>query len=133
MGALADIFQSFGGPPTQAAPQSQPFDPSPGTLEAGNIDLTNRPRVQNPDGTISTVRSMDVYVGPDGRAMLGGPEPGNRVLLPTVSDDGRIMSDQEAIDQYHTTGRHLGKFISSDHAGAFAQRLHDDQARRYKN
>src|SRR5262245_65237395 len=86
-----------------------------GLIEAGNIDLTNRPRVKNPDGSISTVRSMGVNVD------------GQEVLIPTVSEDGRIMSDDEAVEQYKRTGKHLGKFDSVDASNAYAQQLHEDQ------
>jgi len=56
---------------------------------------------------------------------------GREVLLPTVSDDGRIMSDDEAIDLYRRTGRNLGAFDSPDHATAYAQSLHSAQERQY--
>ncbi len=95
-----------------------PFDEDPsGPTEPGNIDLINRPRVKNADGSISTVRSMGVNVD------------GQEVLIPTVSEDGRIMSDDEAVNQYKKTGRHLGKFGSVAASNAYAQRLHEDQAK----
>jgi hypothetical protein len=90
-----------------------------GQLEPGNIDLNRRPVVKNGDGTISTVRSMSVNI--DGR----------EVLIPTVSDDGRVMSDDEAIEEFERTGRHLGVFDSTESATAFAEQLHTSQARKY--
>ena len=94
----------------------------PGLVVPGNIDLNNRPVVKNPDGTISTVRSITVTTN-DGRALL----------LPTVSDDGRIMTNDQAIQQYRTTGRHLGLFLTEAHAVNYAQQLHQAQARLYAN
>lgn len=87
-----------------------------GQLEPGNIDLKNRPRVKNPDGSISTVRSMSTNI------------EGREVLLSTVSDDGRLLSDQEAIDAYRQSGKHLGIFDSPENATAYAEQLHNDQA-----
>lgn len=100
-------------PPIFAAPSlSKPK----GLLAAGNIDLTKRPIVKNPDGSTSTVRSMSFE------------EDGKEVLVPTVSDDGRILSDDEAIANYKKTGKHLGKFDNPSDATAYAKKLHDDYA-----
>jgi len=88
-------------------------------LVPGNIDLHKRPVVRNADGTISTVRSMSTNI--DGR----------EVLLPTVSDDGKILSDDDAVALYRRTGKHLGMFGTPDEATAFAKRLHEDQAAEY--
>lgn len=93
-----------------------------GLLAIGNIDLYSRPRVDNGDGTYSTIRSMSF-----------GDENGREILIPTVSDDGRIMSDDEAINNYYQTGKHLGIFNNPDNATAYAERLHDLQEQYYDN
>lgn len=91
-----------------------------GLTEKGNIDLTQRPKVKNSDGSISTVRSMSFE------------EDGKEVLIPTVATDGsRILSDKEAVDQYRKTGQFLGKFENADAATKYAQALHQQQDKFY--
>lgn len=89
-----------------------------GLIEAGNIDLNTRPAVRNPDGSVSSVRSMSVNID------------GAEVLIPTVSDDGRVMTDDEAVVQYEKSGRHLGKFDTPRNANAYAELLHKEQEAR---
>jgi hypothetical protein len=86
-------------------------------LEPGNIDLEHRPRVPNPEGGISTVLSMGTNI--DGR----------EVLLPRVTDDGRIVTPEEAVAIYKRTGKHLGIFDTPEHSDVYAKRLHEAQAK----
>ncbi len=87
-----------------------------GIVAPGNIDLSNRPIVPNPEtGGESTVYSMSI----------GTPQ--GEVLIPRVSDDGRILSEQEAIDQYKNTGKHLGVYSNKDEANKAAKKIHQQQ------
>jgi hypothetical protein len=91
-----------------------------GTLAPGNINLNNRPRVKNPDGTISTVRSMSYR-----------NSKGEEVLIPTVSDEGTIMTPEEAMRYWGVRNMFLGKFASPAQADAYAQWLHNQHAKQY--
>ena len=64
---------------------------SAGLLVPGTIDPFARPRVDNPDGTYSTLRTITVE------------DNGRIVFLPTVVG-GRVVSPQEAVDHYRRTG-----------------------------
>lgn len=96
--------------------------PSKGLVTPGNIDLGNRPSVKNADGSISTVRSMSYE-----------NDAGQEVLIPTVSNEGKIMSNDEAIKYWGQKGQFLGKFDNADSATAYAQALHESQAQQYTN
>lgn len=91
-----------------------------GMLSNGNINLHNRPSVKNADGSISTVRSISIT-----------DDKNNAILIPTVSDDGKIMSNQDAIKQYKLTGKHLGIFNNEKNANSYAMALHNQQAEEY--
>lgn len=92
-----------------------------GPISPGNIDLNNRPIVRNADGSISTVRTM------------GFTDKGGAVVnVPTVVG-GKIVSDQEAIDNYYNTGQHLGIYRSVRDSNIAAEKLHRDQEKQYRN
>lgn len=90
-----------------------------GQYGKGNIDLYNRPQVVNNDGSISTVRSMSFNDG------------NNEILIPTVSQEGTIMNDNDAINYFYKTGQYLGKFNTPEQANNYARRLHNQQDRYY--
>jgi hypothetical protein len=83
-------------------------------IEPGTINLYTRPRVKNPDGSVSTVRTMGF-----------SDEPGVEINVPTVGEHGGLLSDQDAIAQYYRTGQHLGKFTTAEAAEQAARALHD--------
>lgn len=84
--------------------------------EPGNITLRGRPEIDNKDGTTSTVRSMSFNDG-----------PGREVLVPTAYA-GKLHSDEEAIENYRRTGKHLGIFKTPEEATARANRIHNEYA-----
>ena len=111
---------TFGRPLSDQIPVGTAPRAPKGLVEEGNIDLRARPVIRNKDGSISTVRSMSFE------------EDGQEVLIPTVAADGsRVLSDDEAIDQYRRTGKFLGKFKTPEAANAYAQDLHEQQAKEY--
>lgn len=84
-----------------------------GLVTPGNIDITQRADVKNSDGSRSTVRSMSFEEG------------GKEILIPTVVGN-KVVSDDEAIAEYHKTGKHLGMFDNPESATAYAKQLHSD-------
>lgn len=87
----------------------------PGMIKPGNIDIYNRPLVKNPDGSTSTVLSIGVNFD------------GNEYLIPRVTDDGKILSEKEAIEHFKKTRKHLGVFESPEASSAHAKYLHNQQ------
>lgn len=88
-----------------------------GGTEPGTLDLSRRPYVKNDDGSTSTVRSMGVNID------------GKEVLIPTVSPDGRIMSDDEAVEHYLRSGQHMGVYPNAEASSAAGEAIHQDQMR----
>ncbi len=94
------------------SPTIQGTLPGSGLVAPGNIDLNNRPKIYNPDGTISTELSFSFN---DGQ---------NEVLIPSIVN-GRVLSQEQAIQHYFNTGDHLGKFDSIEAANAAAEQTHN--------
>ena len=90
--------------------------------DQGNLDWSKPiSRVNNADGSISTVRTISIG------------EEGKEVLIPTVHPEGRIMSNQEAIDRYKQTGQNFGKYNSIEEANLAADKLHKQQELSWKD
>lgn len=87
-----------------------------GQYGRGNIDLNNRMVVMNSDGSISTEQSFSFY----------DEDTGKEVLIPSVVN-GRIVSEEEAIDHYYDTGEYLGMFDTPEEADEYAEMLHNRQ------
>ena len=110
-----------GIPPTKniLAELSRPSARLNALVEPTNIDLYNRPQVAMPDGSYATIRSAGFNL--DGR----------EVLLPTVSPDGRLLSDDEAVELYRRTGKHLGIYGTPEASEAYGRFLSQQQGRIY--
>ena len=88
-------------------------------LVPGNIDLNNRIILWNGDGTYSTEISFSVEID------------GLEVLLPLIVD-GKLVSEEEAIQHFFETGKHLGMFASVEECDAYAVELHLRQEAFYR-
>lgn len=88
----------------------------PQPLVAGNIVLTSRPLVPNFNDEISTLLTMSFN------------DNSNEVVIPTVVN-GSILTEEQAIAHYSSTGQHLGKFASGNWQDAvtYANNLHTIQ------
>ena len=89
----------------------------------GNINLAERNgRVENEDGSVSTVRTMSFNEG------------GKEILIPTIIPNGmggwKQADADEAIDYYHKTGENLGKFNTVAEADKYAKKVHEIEAQR---
>ena len=94
----------------------------------GTINLNNRPRVKNEDGSISTIRSISYN------------EDGKEILIPTISNEGKLMGDEEAIQYWDNESKklsaklgrpvkfHLGMYDTVEEANEAADKIHRQQA-----
>ena len=88
-------------------------------IPASISNLYDRPVLKNPDGSYSTTSSISV-----------GTDKGE-TLIPTVVNGVRL-TQQQAVDHFRKTGEHLGIFDTPAHANAYAEALHNEQARHPK-
>lgn len=114
----AGTSPTSGGQNSAAGAATKP-GASPTLLTPGNIDLTKRPTVKNPDGSVSTVSSKSFNLS------------GKEVLLPTISDDGKRLSDEDAIKLYRKSGKHLGIYSSPEAATAASKAISAAQDAQY--
>lgn len=114
-GELAPPAERLGAAPAPASGGSAPQ----GQIEPGNIDVHRRPVHRNMGGSISTV------------ATIGIEQDGKEYVIPTIGDDGSALNQEQAVEQFRRTGKHLGAFADRASADAFAQSLHEDQAKEY--
>ena len=90
-----------------------------GRYGKGTIDMNNRKIVQNDDGSISTDLSFSFY----------DDDSGKEILIPQVVD-GKVVSEQEAIDHYYETVRrgkpeYFGMFDDWKDADEYSVMLHN--------
>lgn len=84
-------------------------------LEQGNIDLSYRKELPNPNGSHSTISSMSFgFTDENGKPFTA--------LIPTVVN-GKRLSPQQALDYFQKTGQHLGKFSNKDAADTYGKML----------
>jgi hypothetical protein len=104
--------------PVGAAPSGYPY--AQAIISYGNINMLNRPRIVNADGSISTVRSISISES----FTFGDTKFTIQVLIPTVFEDG-VVSDAVAISRYKKSGEHLGKFSTVKDVNRYSIMLHD--------
>lgn len=112
------LYQTFGLIGGNSVSYSQEYTQVSPFEYSGNIDLENRPVVHNEDGSISTERSIVIE------------EDGEYVIIPTVVN-GEIVSDDEAVQHYHETGEHHGKYKTVTEAVRKSEEISREQAKRY--
>lgn len=88
-------------------------------VQQGTIDLTKRPKVKNPDGSYSTVRTMTIT-----------DDQGRGINIPTVINN-RVVNPEEAIEHFKKTKQHLGVYRTQQDALDAAEKLHKEQEQMY--
>lgn len=102
----------------------------------GNIDLSKRPVIRNPDGSYSTVKTMVETFWTDGQNLYDKPKQGLKEInyvFPQVTPDGKYMTREEALNYFLKTGQHLGYRENVDEAIQYSKDVHTQQERMYAN
>lgn len=86
--------------------------PTKGLITAGNINLENRKKLLNSNGTTSSVSTITI-----------GIENGKTALIPTVID-GKRLSNDDAINHFKNTHEHMGIFETRQDADRYDEVLH---------
>lgn len=118
---LTDFKRKYG---SYQAVSNADKDADLGQYGQGNIDLWNRPKYQQPDGSISTVNSVSFW----------SEEEQKEILVPLIQQIGNDIvevSEEEAQKIYEQNGKFLGKFDNSGEATDYAVKLHEAQDYRY--
>lgn len=120
---LNQIIDSLGGTKSSSSTRNQINEADNvgiaadnGQVITGNIDLNTRPRVKRANGKISTVDTIGI--GFDGL----------EYVIPRISDDGKVLTNDQAVALFKKTKKHLGAFKTKEEANAFAQLLHESEA-----
>ncbi len=97
--------------------------------QGGNLNLWTRPRVKNPDGSLSTVSSMGMQDEDP-----NSPHFGKEILVPQVIPDatGKYYTDTKgdaARQRYYRTGEQLGVFDTPAESDRYGAQLHHDYER----
>src|SRR5271154_935984 len=107
-------------PPTVVT-QSYQGKQVPGLVSQGNLDITKRPNIRNPDGSHSSTFSYS-FGFDNGETLVPGVGDGKNYPL-------RKLNEKEALDQYRKTGQNFGTFKDVKSADEYAEKLHEDQAK----
>lgn len=121
MAGLLDILATQPAASTAKPPEMFVVGKPKGLLATGNINVLARPQVKLPDGKVATVHSMSFYDDKDG----------SETLVPMISPDGKLLTQDQAKALYYETGQHLGKFETPNLATKYAMKLHNQQKKYY--
>jgi hypothetical protein len=112
-------FRFYDNPGVQATRGEQRVDEQDRSGQGGElpppIDTSKFKGRANPDGTKSTI--LTISIGVDGK----------EVVIPTMTPDGEVMSEAEAVERFRRTGEHFGAFDSVEEANDFARKLSERQ------